>query len=77
VLAANQVAAATALEAAGASPSLDVGAPDFDEAFGAQIARLIGDAALRASLSAASAQVCDGGGAARVTAALLTRITRA
>jgi UDP-2,4-diacetamido-2,4,6-trideoxy-beta-L-altropyranose hydrolase len=77
VLADNQVAAATALEAAGASPSLDVGAPDFDEAFGAQIARLIGDAALRASLSAASAQVCDGGGAARVTAALLTRITRA
>jgi UDP-2,4-diacetamido-2,4,6-trideoxy-beta-L-altropyranose hydrolase len=77
ILADNQIAAATALEAAGASPCLDVADAGFDAAFGAEIERLIGDAALRASLSAASAQVCDGGGARRVAAAFLTRIARA
>jgi UDP-2,4-diacetamido-2,4,6-trideoxy-beta-L-altropyranose hydrolase len=77
ILADNQIAAATALEAAGASPSLDVGAPDFDTAFGAAIDRLLADADWRASLSAASAQVCDGGGAQRVATALLTAIAGA
>lgn len=74
VLADNQIAAATALEAAGASPRLDVSDADFDLAFGREMDRLIGDPALRAALSAASAQVCDGGGADRVAAAFLARI---
>jgi spore coat polysaccharide biosynthesis predicted glycosyltransferase SpsG len=77
ILADNQIAAATALAAAGASPSLDVASPDFDEAFGLKVTRLIEDAGLRASLSAASAEVCDGGGAARVAAAFLALIARA
>jgi UDP-2,4-diacetamido-2,4,6-trideoxy-beta-L-altropyranose hydrolase len=77
ILADNQIAAATALAAAGASPSLDVASPDFDEAFGLKVTRLIGDAGLRAALSAASAMVCDGGGAARVAKAFLALIPRA
>jgi UDP-2,4-diacetamido-2,4,6-trideoxy-beta-L-altropyranose hydrolase len=77
ILADNQITAATALEAAGASPSLDVGAPDFDATFGATIDRLLADAAWRASLSAASAQVCDGGGAQRVATAFLAAIAGA
>lgn len=74
VLADNQVAAATALQAAGASPSLTVGTPDFDAAFAREIERLMADQGLRAALSAASARVCDGGGAERVAAAFLARI---
>jgi UDP-2,4-diacetamido-2,4,6-trideoxy-beta-L-altropyranose hydrolase len=77
ILAPNQIAAATALEAAGASQNLDVSAQDFDEAFGVEMDRLIGNAGLRAALSAASATVCDGGGAARVAAAFLAVIPRA
>ena len=76
VLADNQVAVATALAAAGASPSLTVGAPDFDTAFGREIDRLMADEGLRAALSAASAGICDGGGADRVAAAFLARIAR-
>lgn len=76
ILAANQLAAATALEAVGASPCLDVAEPGFDQAFGSEIDRLLGDPSLRASLSAASAQVCDGGGAQRVAAAFLDMIPR-
>lgn len=74
ILADNQIAAATALAAAGASPMLDVSAAGFDAAFGARIDQLISDPALRARLSTASAQVCDGGGAERVAAAFLVRI---
>ena len=77
ILADNQIAAATALAAAGASPCLDVSGADFDAAFGAQIDRLIADADLRAALSTASAKVCDGGGGGRVAAAFLARIPRA
>lgn len=74
ILAANQIAAATALEAAGASPSLSVSDADFDAAFGAKVDRLIDDPALRAALSAASAQVCDGDGAQRVARTFLDLI---
>ncbi len=81
VVADNQIAAAAALEAAGAglslSLSLKVSDPDFDQAFGRQIDRLIANPALRASLSAASAQVCDGGGAQRAAAAFLDQIAMA
>lgn len=74
ILADNQIAAATALAAAGASPCLPVAAPDFDAAFGREIDRLITDPDRRAALSKATAQICDGGGAARVAAAFLERI---
>jgi len=77
ILADNQIAAATALAAVGASPCLDVAALDFDAAFGREIDRLIGEPRLRASLSAASARICDGGGADRVAAAFLARIAGA
>lgn len=77
ILADNQISAATALAAAGASPCLDVSTPDFDGAFGRQIDQLIAVPDLRASLSTASAGVCDGGGGgARVAAAFLERIGR-
>lgn len=72
ILADNQVAAATALEAAGATTMLDVSDAGFEAAFVAQMDPLIGDAGLRATLSAASATVCDGGGAERVAAAFLS-----
>jgi spore coat polysaccharide biosynthesis predicted glycosyltransferase SpsG len=74
ILADNQIAAATALAATGASPCLDVADPGFDAAFTAQVERLLADEALRASLSAASATVCDGGGAQRVAGAFLGRL---
>lgn len=77
VLAANQVAAATALEQAGASLVLDVAAPDFASDFDRLIDRLLADPNLRAALSRTSAQVCDGGGAARAADALLAAIARA
>jgi len=77
ILADNQIAAATALAEAGASPSLDISATDFDAAFAREIDRLIAVSDLRTALSAASAQVCDGGGADRVAAAFLARIAGA
>ena len=77
ILADNQIAAAMALEAAGASPSLDVSTGTFEAAFRTQIDRLIDDAELRAALSTASAQVCDGGGAQRVATTFRARIAGA
>ncbi|PTS87829.1 MULTISPECIES: UDP-2,4-diacetamido-2,4,6-trideoxy-beta-L-altropyranose hydrolase [unclassified Caulobacter] len=74
ILADNQIAAATALAEAGASPCLDLADAGFDAAFAAQVERLLADEALRASLSAASATVCDGGGAQRVARAFLGRL---
>lgn len=71
ILADNQVAAARALEAAGVTPCLEVGAPDFDTAFVALGRDLLTNADRRATLSAASATVCDGQGADRVAEAFL------
>ena len=71
VLADNQAAAARALAASGATPWLDVQAPDFETALVRETRALLGDAGRRAALSAASAAVCDGLGADRVAKAFL------
>jgi UDP-2,4-diacetamido-2,4,6-trideoxy-beta-L-altropyranose hydrolase len=71
VLADNQRQASQALVEAGAVLALEVGAPDFEAVFTADLKRLLADAPLRARLSAASAEVCDGRGAARVAARFL------
>lgn len=76
VLADNQLAVAAALTEAGASLHLDVSSADFDAAFGQQVDHLVADGALRATLSAASARVCDGGGARRVAEAFLAYLSR-
>ena len=66
VLADNQREASQALAGADAVLALEVAAPDFETAFRTDLARLLADPALRDRLSAASASVCDGRGAARV-----------
>ena len=66
VLADNQREASQALAGADAVLALDVAAPDFETAFRTDLARLLADPPLRDRLSAASASVCDGRGAARV-----------
>lgn len=66
ILADNQIAPARALEAAGATPRLDVSATDFDTAFVRTVQDLLVDADRRVALSAASAAICDGLGADRV-----------
>ena len=71
ILADNQVAAARALEAAGVTPCLDVGATDFEAAFVRAVEGLLASENRRAELSAASATVCDGQGADRVAEAFL------
>lgn len=76
VLAANQREASRALAEADAVLALDVVDPDFEAAFADQLSRLIEDPALRDRLSAASAAVCDGRGAARVAERFLGLITR-
>jgi spore coat polysaccharide biosynthesis predicted glycosyltransferase SpsG len=76
VLAANQREASATLAAADAVLALDVADPDFDTAFTAALTRLLADPLLRDRLSAASAAVCDGRGAARVAAHFLDVIAR-
>ncbi len=76
VLAANQREASQALAEADAVLALDVADPDFDTAFATQLSRLLADPSLRDRLSAASAAVCDGRGAARVAAHFLDLIAR-
>lgn len=71
ILADNQVAAAQALAKAGVAPCLDVAAPGFEVDFTREVADLLDNAERRAGLSAASAEVCDGLGAARVAEAFL------
>ena len=66
VLADNQREASQALAGADAVLALDVTAPDFETTFAADLTRLLQDPSLRDRLSAASASVCDGRGAARV-----------
>lgn len=76
VLAANQREASATLADADAVLALDVADPDFDAAFTAALTRLLADPLLRDRLSAASAAVCDGRGAARVAAHFLDVIAR-
>ena len=71
ILADNQIAAARALEAAGAAPCLPVDAPDFETAFVDTVLMLLNDPDKRAALSAAGAGVCDGRGAERAAEAFL------
>jgi spore coat polysaccharide biosynthesis predicted glycosyltransferase SpsG len=77
VLAANQREASAALAAVDAVLALDVADPDFEAAFKAELSRLIDDPLLRDRLSAASAAVCDGRGAARVATRFLDLIAAA
>lgn len=74
ILADNQIAAARALETAGATPYLDVAAPGFEIAFAAKVQSLLSDTDRRAALSAASATICDGLGADRAAEIFLQRI---
>ncbi len=76
VLAANQREASQTLAEVDAVLALDVADPDFETAFAAQFSRLLTDPLLRDRLSAASAAVCDGRGAARVAAHVLGMIAR-
>jgi spore coat polysaccharide biosynthesis predicted glycosyltransferase SpsG len=71
ILADNQAPAARALAAAGVAPCLDVAAPNFEAAFEREVLDLLENGDRRAALSAASAGVCDGLGAARVAEAFL------
>jgi UDP-2,4-diacetamido-2,4,6-trideoxy-beta-L-altropyranose hydrolase len=71
ILAENQRPAALALAARQAALVVDAWAEDFGAAFDRAAVRLLGDAACRARLSAASAEVCDGEGAGRVAEAIL------
>jgi len=77
VLAANQEEASQALAGADAVLALDVADADFETAFATQLSRLMDEPLLRDGLSAASAAVCDGRGAARVAAHFLDVIARA
>ena len=76
VLAANQGEASAALAGADAVLALDVADPDFEAAFAQAFARLLAEPDLRDRLSAASAAVCDGRGAARVAERFLTLLRR-
>ena len=74
VLADNQAELAGRLAAAGAALAVEARDEDFGGAFRESYARLVQDAELRARLSRTSAALCDGGGAARVAAALRDRL---
>jgi UDP-2,4-diacetamido-2,4,6-trideoxy-beta-L-altropyranose hydrolase len=76
VLADNQRQASQALAEAGAVLALDVADPGFDTAFATALERLLAEPVLRQDLSAASAQVCDGQGAARAAARFLDLLMR-
>jgi len=76
VLAANQREASAALAGADAVLALDVADADFETAFAEAFARLLAEPDLRDRLSAASAAVCDGRGAARVAQRFLDTIGR-
>lgn len=71
VLADNQRAAARALAEREAALVVDVHDPAFDDQFDRLFAKLVRDQDLRARLSQASAEVCDGLGAPRVAEAFL------
>lgn len=71
VVAENQRPAAQALAERGAAIVIDGGAADLDQAIDRAIVRLFTDAGLRERLSATSAALCDGRGAARTAEAFL------
>jgi UDP-2,4-diacetamido-2,4,6-trideoxy-beta-L-altropyranose hydrolase len=71
VLAANQQTPARELDRHGATIAVDSRDKSFGEALPAALERLMGDAALRESLSQSSAALCDGRGAGRVAEAVL------
>jgi UDP-2,4-diacetamido-2,4,6-trideoxy-beta-L-altropyranose hydrolase len=71
ILAENQRPAATALAAMGAALAVDVADPDFDQSFDRAMLKLLGDPEARRRISAKSAEVCDGLGAARTAEAFL------
>ena len=74
VVAENQRAAARALGAREAALVLDAADDNFEHALDRALVRLLADAPLRARLTAASAQLCDGLGAVRVADAFLDLI---
>lgn len=74
VLAPNQHGAAAALSEREAALVIDAGADNLDARLDRAIVRLLTDAALRARLSAASANLCDGLGAGRAAEAFLKLI---
>jgi UDP-2,4-diacetamido-2,4,6-trideoxy-beta-L-altropyranose hydrolase len=71
IVADNQRENTTALEREGATLAVAPPSGDFDARLPAAFARLASDAALRASMSAAAAALCDGLGAERVAQRLL------
>ena len=74
VLAENQRAAAEAMAERGAAMVVEADAADFETRFDRAVMRLTTDAELRRSLSAASAEICDGQGASRAAEAFLQLI---
>lgn len=71
ILADNQRDMAMKLDAAGATLALDARWPGLEGRLSEAVGRLVRDDALRAGLSAKSAEICDGLGAERVAEALL------
>jgi len=76
VVAENQRPASAALAARRAALVVDAGAPDFEAQIDRAMVRLMTDADLRAQLTHAAAQVCDGRGADRVAQAFMEVISR-
>lgn len=76
VLADNQREASRALAGADAVLAAEAAAPDFEAAFADAFSRLLAEPLLRDRLSAASAAVCDGRGAARAAERFLGVIAR-
>jgi UDP-2,4-diacetamido-2,4,6-trideoxy-beta-L-altropyranose hydrolase len=73
-LADNQRPAARTLAERGAALVVDIAEPEFEAAFDRALARLLRDEALRARLSQASAELCDGQGAGRAAEVFLKTI---
>ena len=70
----NQAAAAESMAARNAAIVLDGRSADLENDLSRAIVRVMADATLRAQLSSAAAEICDGGGAARVADAFLDLI---
>ena len=76
IVAENQRPASAALAARGAAIVVDSGDADFEAQLDRALVRLMTDADLRAQLTHAAAQVCDGRGADRAAEAFLGVISR-
>ena len=72
VLADNQRPMAEVMAAAGLTLAVEASAPDFEDRLTEALHALVHDASLRRALSEASAAACDGLGAERVAAAMLS-----